>query len=167
MASPCCRSCSLVFKRPDIGSRTRTVRSFSLALTNVTLAHLTDSSALLGAVFIHLAVESSSPHTRRSTLSTLERLAATAPEHLNLANLAAVSSYLSHDKISAKTAATSDEPERTVNKETRLPAFILACAAFADDCPLDVKERLLWDWVIVAHHPGPCECQLRCGSLLS
>ncbi|KAI0757516.1 ARM repeat-containing protein [Daedaleopsis nitida] len=109
---------------------------------------------LLGAVFLHLAVESSSPQTRRSTISTLERLAATAPKHLNLATLAAVSAYLAREKSSAKPVATSDEPDRSVNKETRLPAFVLACAAFADDCPLDVKERLLWDWVTVAHHPG-------------
>ncbi|KAI0800349.1 ARM repeat-containing protein [Fomes fomentarius] len=108
---------------------------------------------LLGSIFLHLAIESSSPHVRRSTITTLERLAATLPEHVNLAALAAASAFLSREK--PKPSATGDEQESTSTKEGRLPAFILACAAFGDDCPQDIKERLLWDWTIVAHHPGP------------
>ena len=110
---------------------------------------------MLGSVFLHLALESSSPHIRRATLNTIERLARTLPEHINLAALQAASSYLSKEKVLAKTAA-SDEQEAPVNKDARLPAFMLACATFAEDCPADIKQRLLWDWIIVAHHPGQC-----------
>ncbi len=114
-------------------------------------------STLLGSIFLHLAIESSSPQVRRSTINTLERLAATLPEHVNLAALAAASAFLSREK--PKLSAAGDEQESTSTKEGRLPAFILACAAFGDDCPQDIKERLLWDWAIVAHHPGPSEYQ--------
>ncbi|KAI0710312.1 ARM repeat-containing protein [Cerioporus squamosus] len=108
----------------------------------------------LGSIFLHLAVEGSSPQIRRSTLSTVERLASTLPEHINLSALAATSAHLSREKPHSKTAIASDDQDTSPNKEARLPAFLLACAAFADDCPQDIKERLLWDWVVVAHHPG-------------
>ena len=88
----------------------------------------------------------------------LERLAAILPEQVNLMAISAASTYLSSSKSAAKaTSVASDEPDSKKNKESRLPAFILACSAFGDDCPIDVKERLLWDWILVAHHPGPCE----------
>ena len=122
----------------------------------ITHIHSLSTRTLLGSIFLHLAIESSFPQIRRVTLSTLERLAATLPEHLNLATLSAASAFLSRDKTPSKPVA-GDEPDNSGAKEGRLPAFILACAAFADDCPSDIKERLLWDWVIVAHHPGPCE----------
>ena len=92
----------------------------------------------------------------------MERLATSLPEHVNLAALGAASAYLSRDpKTLAKAAAAPEEQENTSNREARLPAFILACAAFGDDCPADIKERLLWDWVVVTHHPGPCESPAR------
>ncbi|RDX47550.1 ARM repeat-containing protein [Lentinus brumalis] len=108
----------------------------------------------LGSIFLHLAVEGSSPHVRRSTLSTVERLASTLPEHINLSALAATSAYLSREKPHSKAAAASDDQDTAPSKEARIPAFLLACAAFGEDCPQDIKERLLWDWVVVAHHPG-------------
>ena len=117
-------------------------------------------STSLGSIFLHLAVEGSSPQIRRSTLSTVERLAATIPEHINIAALAATSAYLSREKVSTKAAASSEDQDSAPNKEARLPAFLLACAAFGEDCPQDIKVRLLWDWVIVAHHPGHCESSL-------
>ncbi|TBU31959.1 ARM repeat-containing protein [Dichomitus squalens] len=111
------------------------------------------SRTMLGSVFLHLAVESSSPQVRRAALSTIERLAGALPEHINLAALEAASAYLSKEKAQTKVAA-SDEQDLSSNKEARLPTFMLAYAAFAEDYPLDIKQRLLWDWVLVAHHPG-------------
>ena len=112
---------------------------------------------MLGSIFLQLSVESSSPNVRRTALSTVERLAATLPEHINLAGVSAASAYVSKEKTPTK-AAGSDEQEASTSKEARLPTFMLACAAFAEDCPEDIKQRLLWDWVLVAHHPGPCKC---------
>ncbi|RPD57344.1 ARM repeat-containing protein [Lentinus tigrinus ALCF2SS1-7] len=108
----------------------------------------------LGSIFLHLAVEGSSPQIRRSTLSTVERLASTLPEHINLAALAAASTYFSREKPRSKATAANDEQDTTPRKEERLPAFFLACTALGEDCPEDIKARLLWDWDIVAHHPG-------------
>ena len=114
---------------------------------------------MLGSIFLQLSVESSSPNVRRTALSTVERLAATLPEHINFAGVSAASAYVSKEKTPTK-AAGSDEQEASTSKEARLPTFMLACAAFAEDCPEDIKQRLLWDWVLVAHHPGPCKCDL-------
>lgn len=111
---------------------------------------------MLGSIFLQLSVESSSPNVRRTVLRTIERLAVTLPEHINLAGVSAVSAYFSKAKTLAK-ASNPEDQDNSASKDTRLPAFMLACAAFADDCPVDIKQRLLWDWVLVAHHPGPCK----------
>ena len=118
---------------------------------------------MLGSIFLHLAVESSFPQSRRSSLATVERLAASLPEHTNLAILAACAAYLSREEkvVPTKTNATGDDAQESsaskASREARLPALMLACAAVGETCPADIKQRLLWDWVLVAHHSGPCE----------
>ncbi|KAI0764358.1 ARM repeat-containing protein [Trametes elegans] len=111
---------------------------------------------MVGLIFLHLAIESSSPQVRRSTMTTLERLTGTQPELTSLAVLAAVTSYFSKNQhVSSKPAATNgDVPETRASKESRLSALILTSGAFGEDCPQDVKERLVSDFVLVAHHPG-------------
>ncbi|KAI9068620.1 ARM repeat-containing protein [Trametes sanguinea] len=111
---------------------------------------------LAGSIFLHLAMESSSPTIRRSTLTTLEKLAAAQPELVGLAIIAAITSYFSKVQSSASkaTAVNGEETETRSSKEGRLPAVILACGAFSEECPPDIKERLLMEFVLVAHHPG-------------
>ncbi|KAH9925947.1 ARM repeat-containing protein [Epithele typhae] len=110
---------------------------------------------LLGSIFLHLVVESNIPAVRRAAVGVVERLTAALPEHINLAITSACATYLSKEKTPVKANGSSDELETTTSKEARLPALILACAAFGEDCPLDIKQRMLWDWVLLAHHPGP------------
>ena len=112
---------------------------------------------MLGSIFLHLSVEGSSSNVRRTALTTVERLAARLPEHINLAGISAVSAYVSKDRTPTK-ASGADEQDALTSKEARLPTFMLACAAFAEDCPADIKQRMLWEWVLAAHHPGPCKC---------
>ena len=111
---------------------------------------------MLGSIFLHLSVEGSSSSVRRTALTTVERLAATLPEHINLAGVSAASAYVSKDRAPAK-ASDADEQDASTSKEARLPTFMLACATFAEDCPEDIKQRMLWEWVLAAHHPGPCK----------
>ena len=98
---------------------------------------------MLGSIFLHLAIESSSPQIRRSTYSTIERLATTLPEHVNASVLAACAAYLSREKTVTKANGAGEEQDSSANKEARLPAFMLASAAFREDCPVDIKQRML------------------------
>ncbi|KAI0657693.1 ARM repeat-containing protein [Cubamyces menziesii] len=109
-----------------------------------------------GLIFVHLALESASPSIRRSAISALERLVETEPELINLSILAALSSHLSKPQVapSKGVASNGEEAEPRANKEGRLPAIILACGSFSEECAQDVKERLLLEFVLVAHHPG-------------
>ncbi|CDO72622.1 hypothetical protein BN946_scf184985.g41 [Trametes cinnabarina] len=109
-----------------------------------------------GSIFLHLAMDGSSPTIRRSALATLEKLAAAQPELIGLSTIAAITTYFSKVQTThlKTTAANGEETEARSNKETRLSAVILACGAFGAQCPQDVKERLLMDFVLVAHQPG-------------
>ena len=115
-------------------------------------------------IFVHLALESASPSIRRSAISALERLVETEPELINLSILAALSSHLSKPQVapSKGVASNGEEAEPRANKEGRLPAIILACGSFSEECAQDVKERLLLEFVLVAHHPGSCEYTMHC-----
>ena len=83
---------------------------------------------MLGSIFLHLAVESSFPQSRRSSLATVERLAASLPEHTNLAILSACAAYLSREEkvVPTKTNATGDDAQESsaskASREARLPA---------------------------------------------
>ncbi|KAH9856756.1 ARM repeat-containing protein [Lenzites betulinus] len=111
---------------------------------------------LAGSIFLHLAVESSLPQIRRSTITTIEALTAAHPQLVSVSMLSAISAHLSKapPALSKVASANGDEVENRLTQEGRLPALILACAAFGEDCPRDVKERLLLDFVLIAHHPG-------------
>ncbi|KAI0628364.1 ARM repeat-containing protein [Trametes polyzona] len=111
---------------------------------------------LAGSIFLHLAVESTLPQIRRSTLATLETLSTAHPELVNRSILSAITAYFSKPPVAPTKAANAngEESETRTSKEGRLPALILACGAFGEDCPQDVKEGLLMDFVLIAHHPG-------------
>lgn len=128
------------------------------ALAFPNLPDLKFLSTLAGSVFLHLAIESSLPQIRRSSITAIESLSASQPELVGLSMLSAISSYLSKTQIAPakSTAANGEETETRANKENRLPALILACGAFGEECSQDAKERLLQEFVLVAHHPGFC-----------
>ncbi|OJT01635.1 Translational activator GCN1 [Trametes pubescens] len=111
---------------------------------------------LAGSILLHLVVESSLPQIRRSTITAIESLAASQPELVGLSILSAISSYLSKVQTAPakSTSANGEETETRANKENRLPALILACGAFSEEGSQDAKERLLEEFVLVAHHPG-------------
>ncbi|KAI8978208.1 ARM repeat-containing protein [Trametes punicea] len=111
---------------------------------------------LVGSIFLHLALESSSPTIRRSTIATLEKLAAAQPELTGVSMLAAITNFFSKAQTlpSKLSTVNGEETEHRTNKEVRLPAVILACSALSEGCLVDVKERILLDFILVAHHPG-------------
>jgi hypothetical protein len=119
----------------------------------------------LGSVFIHLAVQGSAPTVRKAALSTLERLTTLYPEALNRVARDALVAYISKEQPAkpkvAPTEETSSEDKTAVNRQARLSAFLYTCAAFGADTPVPVKQRLLADLLIIAHHTGVCKCSGR------
>ncbi|KAI0644913.1 ARM repeat-containing protein [Trametes meyenii] len=111
---------------------------------------------LAGLILVHLAVESTSPQTRRLTLATLERLSATESELTDLSMLSALTAYHSRTPLPSSKANTGngEESDQRASKDIRVPAVILASGAFSEDAPRDVKECFLLNFILVAHHPG-------------
>ncbi|OBZ65072.1 Translational activator GCN1 [Grifola frondosa] len=109
------------------------------------------SRAMMGMIFLHLAVESSSSHIRRSVIASLELLTTQLPELVTDSVTAAMTTYLSKERSKAANGA-GDDSEPSINKESRLSAVVLACAAFADDCSHETREKLLIKFIVLAHH---------------
>ncbi len=109
---------------------------------------------MLGLVFLHLAVESSSADIRRSAVGSLASLSLKQPELVNNMVGAALELYLSKEKASSKKSANGEEVEpKVTNTDGRLCAFLLACGSFAEDVEREKREILLVKLVILAHHP--------------
>jgi hypothetical protein len=117
----------------------------------------------LGSVFIHLAANGSTPQLRRDTLSALERLTTAHPEVVNRVARDALMAFISKEQpvTKAKTAAGDDaqDDKTSVNRQMRLSGFLYTCAAFGEDTDAVVKQRLLADLLIIAHHEGACTSQ--------
>lgn len=114
---------------------------------------------MIGIIFLHLAVESRSPHIRRQVIGTLEASTFKLPVLVNRAVTAALTVYLSHPMVSSSKVlnGNQEEAESSVYKEGRLPLFVLASVAFDPECTSIVREDSLVNLVVIAHHPLLCE----------
>jgi hypothetical protein len=120
---------------------------------------LTQYRVQIGSVFMHLAVNGSTPQLRRDTLSALERLSTTFPEVVNRVARDALVTFISkEDQAKFKTASSDDSQDdrAPVNRQMRLSSLLYTCATFGDDTDVGLKQRLLADLVIIAHHAGVC-----------
>jgi hypothetical protein len=87
------------------------------------------------------------------------RLTALAPKETNEVVRAGLMAYLARRRTSVpKNPNTSDNEKPTINKQPRLLAFLAASAAFGDGAEPTLREQLLANLVILAHHPEICEC---------
>ncbi|CCM02945.1 uncharacterized protein FIBRA_05060 [Fibroporia radiculosa] len=111
--------------------------------------------AMMGLIFLHLAVESQYPQVRRSTISALESLTRSQPELTPTVVLSALSLYWSREgAVTSKVANGSlEEGETGVSKGGRLSALLLTSAAFAEDCDDSLRKTSLVNSVVLAHHP--------------
>ncbi|CAL1711997.1 unnamed protein product [Somion occarium] len=112
--------------------------------------------SMLGFVFLHLAVESASPELRRSANASLAKLAPREPEILIKTVSNALTSYLTRSKQPTKGHVSDEEHEASISKSSRLVAFLLACASFGEKVEKCIRERVLIDLLVLAHHPLLC-----------
>lgn len=113
----------------------------------------------LGFAYLYLAIEGHNPEFRRQVVASVGRLTALAPKESNELVRAGLMAYLARRRTSVpKNPNTSEDEKPTINKQPRLLAFLAASAAFGDGAEPTLREQLLANLVILAHHPEICEC---------
>lgn len=161
-------------QRDDVDFRASTApeeRGAEVRLRRCPLSHvLIRHRVQIGSVFIHLAVNGSTPQLRRDTLSALERLSTSLPEAVNRVARDALVAFISKDDLKKAKVANGDdahEDRAPANRQMRLSNLLYTCAAFGDAADPGLKQRLLADLVVVAHHAGVCRLLFCFGGGLS
>lgn len=104
-------------------------------------------SLYLGQALLWLAVDHPSPALRREVLSSLKRMSSTFPNVTSTSiNLA-----LNQSLFESQRGAEETSPHRS----SRLSAVLTNSTNFENQ-PLDLKEELLLDLLLVSHHSDLC-----------
>jgi hypothetical protein len=90
--------------------------------------------------------------------------AAKLPKLTNDVVREALTVYLSRPASGPKvpTLSSSDDPTPPppVNKQGRLSGVLLSAVNFAEDVETEIREEVLVQYVVVAHHPLACQSLL-------
>jgi hypothetical protein len=77
--------------------------------------------------------------------------------------------FISKDEPAAKAKTPVGDDARDerapITRQMRLSSLIYTCAAFGDDTDTALKQRLLADLLIIAHHAGACEFTSICSAI--
>ena len=113
----------------------------------------------LGSAYLYLATESNVPEFRRHVIASVERLAVLAPKIASEVVRSGLTAYLARRRAAMpKNQGTCIEDEKpALNKQPRLLAFLSASAAFGEDTEPTLREQLLSESIVLAHHPAICE----------
>lgn len=114
-------------------------------------------SVQAGLLFIHLAVNSGSPESRRNVLTTLSSLSSQFAKLTNDILYDALVSFLANGKTFTK-ASSAEGPDGTWNKHSRLSTLLLSCFNFSEDVDATLREDILVQVLVVAHHEHVCSC---------
>lgn len=114
---------------------------------------LTACSAMVGNLFLHLAVDGLSVEIRRLAVLSMNAQAPKLPEVVNRIVSASLKAYLVKESAPAKTNG-EDADTKAVSKEGRLCAFLISCAAVGQDLDRSVREHLVLDLLVVSYHPA-------------
>ncbi|KAH9175038.1 ARM repeat-containing protein [Lactarius sanguifluus] len=112
----------------------------------------------LGSAYLHLAIESQVPEFRRRVIASVEHLGAVAPKTTNELVRSGLTAYLTRRRTSIpKSQNTPTENEKpAIRKQPRLLAFLSASAAFGREEDHTLREKLLSEIIVLAHHPEIC-----------
>ncbi|KAH9007605.1 ARM repeat-containing protein [Lactarius deliciosus] len=112
----------------------------------------------LGSAYLHLAIESQVPEFRRRVIASVEHLGAIAPKTANELVRSGLTAYLTRRRTSIqKSQNTPTENEKpAIRKQPRLLAFLSASAAFGREEDHTLREKLLSETIVLAHHPEIC-----------
>lgn len=112
----------------------------------------------LGSAYLYLATESRLPAIRRHVVASVEHFAVLAPKTASELVRAGLAAFLARQRMSIpKNQSTSEDEKQTTSKQPRLLAFLAASAAFSEGTEPTLREQLLAESVVLAHHPDICE----------
>src|ERR1700677_2703225 len=160
MAAPGSGELGLIFQ---FGSRE--IRTTPVRVSVYSLCSSTNRGACfrtqLGSAYLYLAMESQVPEFRRRVIASVGHLAAVAPETANKLVRSGLTAYLTRRRTSiSKSQTTSTENEKpAIRTQPLLLAFLSASTAFGrDDDKTALREKLLSETIVLAHHPEICKC---------
>ena len=108
---------------------------------------------------MHLAIDSQFPEIRRDVYTYLLKATSRAPQLANRLIGDALTSFLSRGHPSSKAASTSTEDQvQPWNKQSRLSTLLLRVVSFGDDVDLSLREKIVVEHIVLAHHGLLCSC---------
>lgn len=115
-----------------------------------------------GLTWLHVAVSSKHPLVRQAALESLKQLVRQSPREIHTTMLDALKSYVSKPstEINAVLAASDEAPSKSVGKE-RVAPVVLVLASFPEEMKKNMKEKIMAQWLVLAHHPLIGECLAR------
>lgn len=111
-----------------------------------------------GSVLLHLAVESARKDTRQATNKLVAEAAVWDPQLTTTLIRETVAAFLSRTASITKVAPGGEAP--VWNKHARLASILLSSVAYEENVDIEVKEKLVTELAIVAHHELVCEYEL-------
>ena len=99
------------------------------------------------------------PEFRGRVIASIEHFAVLAPKIASELVRTGLTAYLARRRTSTpKNQVTPAEDEKpAVSKQPRILAFISASAAFGEETEPVLREQLLSESIVLAHHPAICE----------
>ncbi|KAI9508386.1 ARM repeat-containing protein [Russula earlei] len=146
-------------KLTDFEEETWLLRALKSTVTffNVEVAKAERLRVQLGLAYLYLATESRLPEFRRLVVVSVEHLAALIPKTASELVRAALAAHLaSGHRATLKNPSTSEDEKPVISKQPRLLAFLAASAAFGEDTEVILREQLLAESIVLAHHPEIC-----------
>ncbi|KZT22524.1 ARM repeat-containing protein [Neolentinus lepideus HHB14362 ss-1] len=114
-------------------------------------------SSQVGSALLQLAVQSQLSDIRRQSMKSLELITSRLPKVVSAVVKEGLMAYVLRAKSASAVQTTQDDSDKAVaNLDNRLASFLLTCASFSDDCDPGVKDGILADLIIIAHHPEIC-----------
>ncbi|KAI0316101.1 ARM repeat-containing protein [Amylostereum chailletii] len=107
----------------------------------------------LGQTLLHLAVDGQEHEFRKRVIVSVEHFMSLFPQTVNQIVQQALAAYALRSNLS-KASVEGENPIR--NKQSRVLAFLSTAAAFREDIEPSVREDLLSNLVVLAHHPVIC-----------
>jgi hypothetical protein len=110
----------------------------------------------LGLVFVHLALEGSSPAVRRDVHTAIVANTTRQPQLTNRVIRDALNTFLSRGTPTTLKPGAADEEPKPWNKHARLSSLLSGAVSFDDDLELGVREDMIVELVILGHHHLIC-----------
>lgn len=111
----------------------------------------------LGLVFVHLSLEGTSPEIRKDVNTLVREAAVAMPEIINLVIKQGVLAFLAPTGTYSSKAAAEGEQKKEWVKHKRLSSLFFSAVSFRrGNIEVGIREKLLAELVVLAHHPLVC-----------